>query len=204
MLRVTIAAVAALVLAGCGGASEDTDSAADAVTAAEVEAPAADEQEDTTEEPEPEPEPESEAGTRENPLPLGEATTIGDYKVTVTAVNLDATDVVLDVNEFNEDPAGTYVLVSLAGTFLGEDDTEGMPGWELSAVIVGSDAKQYRDTETFAVPPSPLIEGPTLEAGGEFEGNFVIDVPTEALDGAALFVEAILSFDEERAYFALG
>ena len=95
------------------------------------------------------------------------------------------------------------MLVTLEGTFLGQENNEGTPGWELSAVIVGSDAKQYRDSDTFAVPPNPLVDAPTLEAGGEFEGNFVIELPAEALDGAALFVEETLSFDEERAYFTL-
>lgn len=197
--------IVALALAGCGDTSEqtapeETSTEADAAaTPTEVEEVA----EEPTEEPE---EDEAEVGTRENPLPLGERATLGDYEVAVTAVNLDATDVVMDANEFNEAPAegNTFVLVTLAGTFLGEENPEGNPGFDLSAVIVGSDARQYADFDSLAVPPNPLYDSPTLEAGGQFEGNALIEMPTEALDGAALFVEATLSFDNTATYWALG
>lgn len=196
--------VTALALVGCGDTEEPTSPAVAPSAAPEpadepVEEEVADESVEESEE-------EAEAGTREAPLPLGERVQLGDYEVAVAAVNLDATDVVMDANEFNEPPAegSTFVLVTLAGTFLGEENSEGMPGWELRATIVGNDAKQYTDSDSFAVPPNPLIESPTLEAGGEFEGNFVIELPTDALEGAALFVEPVLSFDDERAYWALG
>jgi hypothetical protein len=154
---------------------------------------------------EPEAEEANEAGTRDNPLPVGTASNVGaEYELAVTSVNLDANEEVLAANEFNEpSEVGTYVLVTIEGTFLGNETDEGNPGWDLGVVIVGNDAKQYRDSETFAVPPDPLVDSPTLEAGGTFAGNFVLSVPEDALDGASLFVEPLLSFDGERVYWAL-
>jgi hypothetical protein len=154
---------------------------------------------------EPVPNEASEAGTRENPLPVRTVANVGpDYELAVTDVNLDANEEVLAV-EFNEpSEVGTYVLVTVEGVFLGSDNDEGNPGWDLAVVIIGSDNRQYKDSDTFAVAPDALIDSPTLVAGGEFKGNFVLSVPEEALAGASLFVEPLVSFDGERVFWELG
>jgi len=160
--------------------------------------------EQPADEPEPEPEGASEAGTLENPLPVGTVANVGpDYELVVANVNLDANEEVLAV-EFNEpSEVGTYVLVTLEGVFLGSESDEGDPGLDLAVVIIGSDNRQYTDSDTFAVAPDALMDSPTLVAGGEFKGNFVLSVPEEALVGASLFVEPLMSFDGERVFWEL-
>jgi hypothetical protein len=206
MRKPTIIAVTAVVagfaIAGCDAdpMTEDAPTVA-ATTAAEDEAVPTEEAE--TEESEPEAAP----GTRDNPLPLGTLAQVGaDYEVAVTEVIIDgANEIMADPELFNEpSELGQYVIVTLEGTFLGTEYPEGDPGLDLSAVIVGSDAKQYSDTDTFGTPPNDLSSGPTLEAGGEFSGNFALSMPPEALEGALLFIEPLAAFDnDQRAFWAM-
>jgi hypothetical protein len=53
------------------------------------------------------------ASAVEETVPLGVSSQIGDYQVTVDAVELNANATVAGANQFNEPPAGQYVIAQL-------------------------------------------------------------------------------------------
>jgi hypothetical protein len=134
-------------------------------------------------------------------VPLGEPAQVGDYLVSVDAVELDGNAIVADANQFNEPPAGQYVIAQLTATYTGAD--EGMPGWDLTTVFHGSDARQYADTDCSAVLPDDAMDAPTLNPGGTDTFQFCLDVPPAAITGGQLSVEPTVSFDDsERVFYA--
>jgi hypothetical protein len=102
-------------------------------------------------------------------------------------------------NDFNEPPAGQYVVLQLTATYRGED--EGMPGMELTAVFHGSDAVQYADSDCSAVLPQDGMSTPTLNTGGSATFEFCLDVPPAALEGGQLAIEPTFSFSDDEAVF---
>ncbi len=52
-------------------------------------------------------------------VPLGVPAQVGDYQVTVDAVQLDGNAAVAAANRFNEDPTGQYVIAQLTVTYTG-------------------------------------------------------------------------------------
>jgi hypothetical protein len=135
-------------------------------------------------------------------LPLGEAAEIGDYSVRLIEVDADALDAVLAANEFNDPPGnGRYVVFTFEATYLG--DEEGSPGIDLTTVFSGGDAVQYRSSDCLASLGGTF--GLTLENGGSGTVTDCFDVPAEAVDGGAIFIEAFFGFgdDADRTYWAL-
>jgi Domain of unknown function (DUF4190) len=138
----------------------------------------------------------------ESTVPLGAPAQIGDYEVTVDAVELNADAIVAGANDFNEPPAGQYVIAQLSVTYTGGE--EGTPGWDLTAVFHGSDARQYSDGECSAVLPDDPMEAPTLNTGGSDTFQFCMDVPAAAIQGGRLSIEPTVSFDSsERVFYAI-
>lgn len=197
--RTLIAATAAtLLLAGCADV-DDEPSPAEPDETEEV---------DEETEPEPEPDPESEGGEEgetaeadESDLAIGTTAELGDYEVTVTEFVEDATERVLGDNQFNEDPSnGLYATVTFDATYLG--DEEGMPGFDLAAKLV-IDGVQHSDSECGATVEGGGMEAPTLEQGGTAtDVTFCFDHPG-LNEGARFFFEELMSFDDERAYWAI-
>jgi hypothetical protein len=134
-------------------------------------------------------------------VPLGVPAQVGDYQVTVDAVQLDGNAAVAAANDFNEAPTGQYVITQLTVTYTGAD--EGMPGWDLSAVFHGTDARQYSDADCTAVLADDAIDAPTLNPGGTDTFQFCMDVPPSAIPGGQLSVEPTMSFDDERVFYAV-
>ncbi len=195
LIPVGVCAVLALVLLAVGlvVASGGDDEADDSTTTAEVDDPP-----DTT---------EGGGGTgpgsSEDPLPVGRSATVGMYEVRVTSVDLDATDEVLGVNEFNEDPTnGTYALVQIEATYTGAE--EGTPSTDLSATLQGGDGVQYEQYDCAAVTPDGT-DFTTLTEGGSTSFDLCWDYPSEAADGASMFIEDFLSLDgDSRTYWEVG
>lgn len=140
------------------------------------------------------------AGT-ETVLALGESAEVGEYTVTVTAVNLDAGDVLAEANQFNEPATNQYVLADVSVVYTGAE--EGDAWLDLSHVFMGTDARQYDASACGAVTPAPVMEAPTLNNGGAADYQVCFDVPAEAMDGGRIFVEESFSWDESRAYWAV-
>ena len=120
-------------------------------------------------------------------LPLGAAAEVGEYSVTVSNVQLDATDAILGFREFNEAPEGQYVLVTLDVVYNGNE--EGDPWLDLRANFVGSDSRQYDESTCTALLDRQGSSVPTLENGGAAQYEVCMDVPAAALPGQRVLVE---------------
>ncbi|WP_165700140.1 DUF4352 domain-containing protein [Ornithinimicrobium ciconiae] len=206
-----VAATSVLVLSACGSQAPEVvtpDARAEAATDGEtsdstatVEVEEVSDEETTGAEAEgdaPEDEPEDEEAPEEvsGELGLGDTAQVGDYKVAVTEVLLDANDVVQQANEFNDDPEGQYVLVSMEVTYTGDD--EGNPWLDLNVELAGSDARIYDSSSCWAVTPNSLMDVPTLTTGGTADFDVCFDVPVEALEDPRVRVEESFSFSDTR------
>ncbi len=125
-------------------------------------------------------------------LPLGTAAEVGEYSVTVSGVQLDATDAILGFNELNQAPEGQYVLVTLDVVYNGNE--EGDPWLDLRTNFVGSDSRQYDESTCLAALDLQGPSVPTLENGGAAQYEVCMDVPAEALPGRRVLVEETLGF----------
>ena len=150
----------------------------------------------------------AEPATEETPapaadiVPLGVPAEVGDYQVTVDTVQLDGNAAVAAANDFNEAPTGQYVIAQLTVTYTGTE--EGTPGWDLTAVFHGSDARQYSDADCSAVLADDAMDAPTLNPGGTDTFQFCMDVPPSAIPGGQLSVEPTMSLSNgDRVYYAV-
>jgi hypothetical protein len=148
--------------------------------------------------------PVGEAGTRTNPTPIGVVAPVGaGWTAIVNSVNLDATEVVMAANQFNEPPiAGSqYVLANVTVTYNGVEasDTSGVSFEALGPSNVALDA----GGSTYATPPMPLELFTEVFQGGSLTGDIVFEVPTTDVDDLVIIGHAFMSFDdEERSFFA--
>lgn len=125
-------------------------------------------------------------------LPQGTEAEVGEYTVTVSSVQLDATDVILGFNQFNDPPQGQYVLVTLDVVYNGSE--EGDPWLDLNSKFVGSDSRQYGESTCLATLEREGFSVPTLENGGAAQYEVCMDVPAAALPGKRVLVEDTHSF----------
>lgn len=193
-------AVAFLILAvsACGGSDTTSNQPADAPT--DVEAPAAIEATAPTEAPATDVPEVADAGTRENPVPIGTAATVGEWEVTVTSVNPNAADVVAAENQFNDPPAegSNFVLISFTATYRGADS--GTFWTDSSYKVLGAGGNTFDDS--CGVIPSPVMDAGETFSGATIEANMCFSVEAAQLDGATLIIEPLFS-SEDRAFFAL-
>ena len=127
-------------------------------------------------------------------LPLGTAAEVGEYSVSVSSVQLNATDAILEFNEFNEAPDGQYVLITLDVVYNGNE--EGDPWLDLTPAFVGSDSRQYDESTCLAVLDLQGTSVPTLENGGAAQYEVCMDVPATALPGQRVLVEETFGLTE--------
>lgn len=133
-------------------------------------------------------------------LAAGESATVGEYTVTVSGVNLQATEPIMAVNQFNSAPTGQYVLVDLSVVYNGSE--EGDPWIDLTTEFAGSDARQYSTSTCSALLERPSHEVPTLTNGGAAEYQVCFDVPAESVSGSKILVESLFSLRDDRVYWA--
>lgn len=140
-------------------------------------------------------------GSRENPLPIGTSGQVGDWSITVAAVDTDAADTVAATNQFNDPPGEgqQFVIVGLQATYTGEDS--GSYWIEVSNKILGASGNTF-DQRCGVIPEDISDTGETF-GGATVEGNICLAVDSDQLDGALLIVEESFSFDSTRLFFAL-
>lgn len=137
----------------------------------------------------------AEVGTRDNPAPLGSAVTGDEYTVVINSFVADATQQVLDANQFNEaPPAGSvYALVNATITYTGAES--GMAAFaQIDYVTAGGEVVGISDNTSLAVAPEPTLGFDELYNGGTVTGNIVLQLP--AGDAGALRVTPGMFADE--------
>lgn len=139
----------------------------------------------------------SEQGTRDNPLPLGSTVTLdglgeSEWEVTVGPSTLDATEVVIAENTFNDPPEDgfQYALLSLTATYIGSES--GTPSFDLMYSYVSSAGTTHETFDNFAVAPDPLSDINELYPGASGTGNILIAIPTDDASGGVWKVGALL------------
>ncbi len=143
-------------------------------------------------------------GTRDNPIPLGDSATSGDYTITVIDVVPDAADLVLAANQFNEPPAaGTqFSLVGVEVTYSGT--TTGQPSFDLNFQAVGERAVVYSPFDaSCGVVPADQFQANELFPGGTTQFNVCWAIDSADAESLVMFVEPLFAFDVQPVFFAL-
>ena len=144
-----------------------------------------------------------ERGTRDAPVAAGETVRVGEWDVTVLSATEDATDAVLEENEFNDPPGEgkQFFFVEVSATYQGDDSEALFTG--LTVTTVGDSAVAYDFEDTCGVIPDELDTFSEVFQGGTEVGNLCWQVLTEDVGSLVLIVDNAFSFDDDRAYLAL-
>lgn len=141
-------------------------------------------------------EPAGEAdGTRANPLPVGSTISTDNWEVTVNDVNLDATDVILAENMFNDAPEDghVYIMVELTATYVGSDP-EGDAPW-VGVEYVSASGNSFETYDAFVSEPNSFDRTGTLYEGASTTGNIALQVPADDVAGGTVRVTPSLFGD---------
>jgi hypothetical protein len=142
-------------------------------------------------------------GTRGNPAPIGATASIGDWDVTITNVDRDATARVLEANMFNDEPVEgrSFVLWEVEAIYTG---TESATAWiDLNWKIVGAAGNSFgsgMDDYCGVIPNSINDKGETFP-GAVVTGNVCIAAESAQVDGGTILVEEL--FGGSRTFFAI-
>ena len=120
-------------------------------------------------------------------LALGEAATMGQYTVTVMEVQLDADDDVLAADSDNAPAAGQYVQALVSVTYNGTG--VGRPFRDLLVSYPGADDYIYDEAGCWAITADYVYDVGPVAPGETVDFLSCMDVPSEAIDGAAVMIE---------------
>lgn len=142
-----------------------------------------------------------ELGERRNPIPIGREAQVAYWKVKVVDATLDATQIVLDENMFNDPPedGSQYVLVSLEATYTGQDSST---FWiDMRYSFVGG--KGNTVGAEIAVAPDSITDEGEAFTGAAITGNLLFEVASDQVSGGTLLIEEAFGFDKTRVFFAV-
>src|SRR5699024_5685920 len=127
-------------------------------------------------------------GTRTNPLAIGASISNSEWDVTVNSVDLDATDVILAENTFNEAPAdgNVYLMVEVSATYTGTNP-EGDTPW-VTVEYVSAGGNSFASHDSMVVTPNSFDSLETLYEGASTTGNISIEVPEDEIADGTLKV----------------
>ena len=142
--------------------------------------------------------------TNKDPIPFGGTGQIGDYLVTLVDVKADATDIVMDTNSFNEEPASghQFYLLRVHVTYIGAGI--GNPSFEMSYVSIGDSDDEYTTfDDSCGVVPEDEYSISDVFSGTEVEYNVCWDIDSEDADSLVLRVENFVDFEADPVWFSL-
>lgn len=118
-------------------------------------------------------------GTREDPIPLRTPFATEDWEVVVDNVYLDATAGVLAESPYNEKPEEgySYAVAVVTATYLGEDKGSTM---DIVFAFVSDKGNTYNTYSANAVAPEPRFKFTELYKGGQYTGNVLFEIPSDA------------------------
>ena len=132
-------------------------------------------------------------GSRANPYPLGTTVSSDDWKVTVNSFTTNATDEVMQENEFNDEPdeGEEYVLVNVTVERVAEDG--GSPLFDVDVKYVTESGNVISSYDSLAVVPDALPDS-EMYGGATATGNVGLLVPED--DDGTIRVNPGLFADE--------
>jgi hypothetical protein len=143
----------------------------------------------------------SDVGTRSNPVALGSLGRIGDWYIRLNGVDIDATDRVLALSDFNEAPPSghSYVLADVEVTYVGSESSSFWFGIDWSGVGPSNVAVDTFESSCGTVGGA-LDGGMDFYTNGTAEGPLCLSVPDDQIDEFVLFFDV---FGEGRQFFAI-
>lgn len=156
--------------------------------------------------PEPTPTPLNDnGGTRTNPIPFGESAALDNgWRLSVEAVDFNATDAILAENSYNEPPPPDhrYVLVTVRATYEGPEESASLL-WDVRLKAVGASALAYSTSDAdCGMVPNDASDAPEVFAGGTVTVNYCWSVPVQDVESLVIFADPSFS-DGQRVFFAL-
>ena len=144
-------------------------------------------------------------GSREDPFAANQPFTLddgegGEIEVTFGNVDWDATEAIMDANQFNDEPGDgeTYILVPVTVTYSGSESVS--PSFLLSVSYVAGTGNSYR--EASAVAPNDSIHTNEIYDGGTEEFDLPFLIPEEAVEDGSFTVSALLDFRADDVWVA--
>ena len=143
---------------------------------------------------------------RDQPVPAGERATIAGWDIAITDVTPDATDAVLEANQFNDPPADgrQFFMVTLEAEFTGEgvDDDSGDLWIDVRQQVVDDNQVTYSASDDrCGVIPDDIDDAGETFVGGTLEGNVCWEVDSDQMDTLVVFMEPTFAFDDQRWWF---
>lgn len=120
----------------------------------------------------------NQAGSRDNPLPIGQTVRNPDWQVTLGTPHEAGAEIAAE-NQFNDPPKTgmEYWVVPITATYTGDDT--GNAAFDIAVKFVGSDNRTYDDAK-HSVVQTPLNDVGELCKGGSAQGNVCVAVPAGA------------------------
>ena len=160
--------------------------------------------------PTPTPVPPPRLGSRQNPVRFGTTVEVlgeepdDHWALTVLGTTPDATDEVLDENQFNDPPeeGHQFYIAKARATYLGPDSNEFDGRRRLS--VLGGSGVVYTYRDGCGVIPDRLDSYRELFTGGTVEGNICWQIASTDAGSLVMFLEPdSIRSDGERTWFSL-
>jgi hypothetical protein len=145
------------------------------------------------------------ATSRDNPAPIGQPVTVGDYQITVTAVTLNSTDAYAGSAYMEPPPPGEqFVVASISVTYTGA--TSGAPPQDLDFNAVGALSKSYSASMNLCGIgdlSGHVLLATELFAGGSGEYYVCWQIDSEDQSSLVMYVSSWSRPNDEPAWFSL-
>ncbi|GAA3285153.1 DUF4190 domain-containing protein [Nesterenkonia halobia] len=142
-----------------------------------------------------------EAGSRGNPLALGETAVVDDWEVTIHDVTFDADEQIAAESPVNDSaPEGSsYALIDAEITYTGDGSSTSL--LDVGIAYVADSGETHSWTDQIVLTPDELDRSQELYAGGTARGNVAIAVPE---DGEGLVRARVGLFSTTDVFFEAG
>jgi hypothetical protein len=143
--------------------------------------------------------------SRENPLPIGQVGTIGDFEISVVSVTPNANDIVTSDGISEPPTAGNqYFMAAISVTYVGA--SAGNPSFELNPQAVGATNVSYTTFNNmcgFGSFENSLLVATELFPGGSGEYTVCWQVALDDVDSLVMYVESNVEFNADPVWFVL-
>ena len=146
-----------------------------------------------------------EAGTSlTSPASVGSVVEVGDWRIRVTGVTVDATAGIMEENEFNDPPeeGSQFFMANLEATYVGSESSSFWVDMTLKAVGDSKVAYESFDSYCGAIPDDINDSGETFP-GGTITGNVCWRVDEADAENLVMIAEQSFSFTETRQFLSL-
>lgn len=141
-------------------------------------------------------------GTRDNPIPLGQTVTVGDWDIEVLGSEAPAEATIMASNEFlpGPDDGETWATVSIKATYNGED-AKAQLALGPSFHLVGATNKELDAYGCTPMTDRVLASTDDVFQAGSIEGDLCFSGTPADLEGLVMYVDEPLNFENDDIVF---